>query len=183
MTIELDKPTYRQAQVARATGVDSGLVQNWANRGLIRLALQDQGTGHARLYTAGDALRVALIGRLTEVGVRADTAATIVSEVSGDIRGTSERDFVSQITPAFLRGVDACTEQHHWLILSRGPQGYWWTLGQSFHNIPQAETGRPEIHHSTLETELLKHKGRAAIVVHLEDLFGGVLDALTGPAS
>jgi hypothetical protein len=175
MDTPLNRAVFGQSQVSKASGVGADLIQNWANRGLIRTASQNPGTGRARMYTGGDALRIALMGRLTDAGLSAVVAAEFTSALAGDIIGT---DVVSQGDLAYRSGDDPHTTMRHWLIISQGPQGYEWTLGQSFHDTPPPETGRTKTEISSLERKLLQHDGRAMIVLHLEPLFDGVLTAL-----
>jgi hypothetical protein len=80
---ELQRPAYLEADIARATDVAQGTLDNWIIRGIIEPASGPPGKGGRRQYSALNAIEIALVGRLVEVGLAPQHAARIAKQAAG----------------------------------------------------------------------------------------------------
>lgn len=81
MLPDLNAPLFPQQTVLKVTGLSSATLQNWANRGIIKLGEQNPGRQARRLYSQLDMMRLVTIGELTRVGISAARAAEFADEV------------------------------------------------------------------------------------------------------
>lgn len=81
MTPDLEVAAYPQQTVLAVTGMSAATLQNWVNRGIIKLAAQNPGRHARRLYSQLDMMRLMTLFELTRVGISVARAAEFAEEV------------------------------------------------------------------------------------------------------
>lgn len=80
--LKLDEAEFKQDDVVRIAGIEKADLQNWVTRDyLIPISGKNTGRGIARLYSARDAVRAALLGELTAAGIPVSIAAEHVNRL------------------------------------------------------------------------------------------------------
>lgn len=90
--MDFSVPQFAQPVVLRVADVDGPTLQNWVNRGLVRLSRASPGSGRHRLYSAADVVKVAIMGRLGRFGIQGSTSANAAELIAGELirRGSIE---------------------------------------------------------------------------------------------
>jgi len=78
---DADEPRFTQADAVAVTGLSPTMLQNWNNRGLVRLTADRPGRSGRRLYRAADIARLRVMAQLTALGVSAQAAARVAGEL------------------------------------------------------------------------------------------------------
>ena len=81
--MDLEQPTFTNADIIAAAGINPATLQAWANCGTFRLpeAQRNPGLGRKRLYSTLDVACLVAIKTLTGLGLSATAAAQIVQRL------------------------------------------------------------------------------------------------------
>lgn len=71
----MQEPFLTQPELISITRARADQLQTWVNRGHLKIAQPNPGRGKSRLYSIGDAVKAAIMARLSFFGVPADKAA------------------------------------------------------------------------------------------------------------
>lgn len=118
--MDIHETIYLQRDVLAITGLDAATLQNWVNRGLIRLDCPHPGSGQPRRYSLLDAIRLRTMGYMTCLGVRAAEAARVVEVIARDGAGALYFDIPGVETP--YGAVD-----QPWFFWRDAQGGWQWT--------------------------------------------------------
>ena len=81
MPHNLDATLYPQQVVLKVTGLTAGTLQNWANRRIVKLSVQNPGRQARRLYSPLDMMKLLTVAELSRFGVSAAKAAEFAETV------------------------------------------------------------------------------------------------------
>lgn len=80
--LDIDLPAYTQAEVIGFTKLKPVLLQNWVNRAIVKLTVQNPGRQNRRLYTLRDVFKLLVMARLHGIGLTPNTAAKVANEAA-----------------------------------------------------------------------------------------------------
>lgn len=78
---ELNAAVYDQRLVVKVTGIPAGTLQNWANRGIVKLSVQNPGRQRRRFYSPLDMMKILALFELTRVGLTTARAAEFADTI------------------------------------------------------------------------------------------------------
>lgn len=85
MAIDLLEQQFTQPDVLAITQLRKELLQTWINRGVVKLAEQNPGSGRRRLYSAIDIVKLGLMRRIADLGLDLNIGRDLADEAERNL--------------------------------------------------------------------------------------------------
>lgn len=105
---QLSVPKYRQWEVMAVTRLKPTVLQTWVNRGAIELSEHNPGSGRARLYSAVDVVKLAIMRRTSDLCIDLSKGKQIAEAATEELTDSGVVDWNEII---YLRASDLSPSQ------------------------------------------------------------------------